>query len=190
VASFGRWDIGGCNCDVTEITVVGCGTPGNYPGITLSIYTASGGTLLYSGTSDSNGQIHPTSLPAGTWYVTSSGQSAAFYPIDGNVVFLPGPNVIQLTPSEGGSLAYFCIAGPCVQPLPQTLSYSGAFKDTLVITSSGVLWQGEGSNVYFDGGSWPPVLFTGAATNPTLTSYSCPPGAVYTYSDGSTVTSA
>jgi hypothetical protein len=104
-----------CPAGGTTITVGDCSSSG-YPGVTVSVYTSSGGTLLDSGVTDGAGRVS-LSIGAGpTWWVTVTGQSARFnaFAETRNSTTI---SFLGLVPATG----YHCLNG-CRLPVSDTLT--------------------------------------------------------------------
>lgn len=135
--AFTYWDLGSCNCTGPTFTqtflVTGCNAIG-YPGLTVSVYTASGGTLLASGTTDGSGQVTlswPDTSPATRWVVVT-GQSARFLASAQSLTMTTGgTTTIGLAIATG----YHCL-NVCLQPAKDTLVLTDAVTGTLTVTYS------------------------------------------------------
>lgn len=182
MATFGDWDIGGCNCAVASISVQGCHEA--YAGLTVSVYSSQGGTLLYSGTTDSTGTVH-TTLGTGTYYVTIGGQSSRFAAYGQTLSLVaPAVNVISLSPATG----YVCLGLGCLVPTTTTLTYTGP-AGAHSLTWNGIEWASADGQVTFTSGttaSGTHVVYY--STETTCSSYTCPPSPTLNFFDGSIVT--
>ena len=109
MACFDAWDIGACGCGFS-ITCKGCNSTALVT-YAVDIYNTSGGTLLYSLTTDSSGHI---SLPGGTYWIQSA---------DG---FFAGPSFTVRAPASitlTAATNYVCATSCCaLLPIPRTLS--------------------------------------------------------------------
>jgi hypothetical protein len=121
------WGPSGCGCNSTctqTFTVRGCNSL-PVAGLTVSVYTAAGGTLLASGTTNGSGQVALSwSGSSGNYYATvTGGLSARFNAYAQTVAINCGASTtINLTPATG----YTCIP-TCAVPLADTIhaSYAG-----------------------------------------------------------------
>lgn len=122
-AGFTYWDLGACNCSFPQtFEVEGCNSLG-YSGLTVSVYTASGGTLLASGTTDASGSVSLSWDGTSSPYVTVTGQSTRFAAYGQTLTLTSGgTTTITLTVAAG----YVCIP-TCLQPIATTLhlTYAG-----------------------------------------------------------------
>ena len=179
---FNKYDVGGCGCNLT-IEVDGC--VAGYSGLTVQIYDHSGGTLLFTGTTDGSGRVAP-SLSPGTYYVVITGQSARFDAYGANTGLASGLNQIALTPAAG----YCCLGGQsgCNLPVSAFLNYThGGVATALDGSGNCQQWSGTtsgGVTVTFD------HLGTGSegATPFTWVATTCPTSFLATCSNGATVT--
>jgi hypothetical protein len=110
MACFNSWDIGACGCIVNvSMLCKGCNGAALVT-YAVQIYNTSGGTLLYSLTTDSSGHI---SLPTGTYWIQSA---------DG---LFAGPSFTVSTPSSitlTAATNYVCNSCCSPLPAPRTLS--------------------------------------------------------------------
>jgi hypothetical protein len=120
---------GGC---LTTLQVQGCNSLA-LPGAAVSIYDHSGGTLLYSGTTDGSGNFS-FDAPAGTAYAVVS--RSRFNTSSTTVSLSPGgTTVVSLTPATG----YHCVIG-CPIPASDTLHGTHPKFGALTYTYSGGVW--------------------------------------------------
>lgn len=186
--AFGRWDPGGCNCPPQPILVEGCDAV-PYPGVTVSVYSASGGTLLFSATTDSAGKVYPTTVLPGTWYVTVTGQNARYASYGQNLTLsTTGVAIATLSPAAG----YSCLGLGCLLPTLPNLNYTGP-AGAQVLTGGGGIWNGPGQAVTLNtsagsGAGAATIFYSGSGTRVYGSSLACPPGLSITFTDGSTVT--
>lgn len=183
--AFGRWDPGGCNCPPQPIEVQGCDAV-PYPGVTVSVYSASGGTLLFSATTDAAGKVYPTTVLPGTWYVTVTGQNARYAAYGQDLTLsTTGIAIAALQPASG----YCCLGLGCLLPTTQNLNYTGP-AGTLVLTGCGQ-WNSPGATVSFQptsgSGAGAASLFYSSGTRVYGTTMTCPTGFTISFTDGSTV---
>jgi hypothetical protein len=170
MACFSIWDIGACGCTPPfshTFTVCGCVTPavtpGNFQGLTVSVYSSNGGSLLASGTTDSSGAVTLTWADSGTplRYVTSTspwpGRNNAYA---GNLYLSNnGSHTLSLAAATG----YVCCSLDFA--VPTTLYWSGGDISGQALTYSYGSW-GSGN-----------VQSTNTATGAsaiTPTGYGCP----------------
>jgi hypothetical protein len=138
---FSTFDVGGCCCPPCThlFTVQGCNNL-PYPGVTVSVYTASGGTLLDSDTTDGSGQVLLSwTGAAGNYWVTVTGISSRFTAFAQSIsLTCGGSHTLNLVPTS----SYACWAG-CVVPVARTLhvSFSPAYLPNITLTSTGGQWQ-------------------------------------------------
>jgi hypothetical protein len=134
----GRWVVdkgaGGGTCTV-PFNVRGCANL-PYPGVLVSAYDHSGGTLLDSGTTDSGGNVTLSWTGIGaTYWVTVTGQSTRFAAYAQSMVLACGfSSPIVLTPASG----YQC-TGLCLLPAANTLNGTwtlGASSGTFTLTGT------------------------------------------------------
>jgi len=123
MACFSVWDIINCGCTTScsqAFTVTGCGGIA-YPGLTVSVYTSSGGTLLASGTTNGSGQVALSwSGSSGTYWVAITGQSARFAAYGQSLALTcGGSKVIALATASGYHCD--CSASGCLLPVADTL---------------------------------------------------------------------
>lgn len=152
-AAFTFGDVGGCGCNVTcsqTFTVLGCNSLG-VAGVTVAVYTASGGTLLASGATDATGHVTLSWAGAGGayWVTITGGLSGRFVAYAQSMTMTCGhTTTITLTAASG----YTCIP-TCAVPL----------KNTIVATYAGqVFTLVYGTYTFFPGGTIP-VTLTGWA---------------------------
>lgn len=121
MACFSEWDPGGCGCGGTAWTqdfeVHGCDGTG-YPGVTVSVYSASGGTLLASGTTDASGDVSLAWTGTGsTWWVTVGGASARFQAFAQSMGLING----NFTPLDLAEATGYHCSQLCLLPLADAL---------------------------------------------------------------------
>jgi hypothetical protein len=129
---FSLGNLGCCNCSGSTnetITVEGCTTI-KYPGVTVSVYTASGGTLIDSQTTDGSGVAHLT-LPTvpGTYWVTITYISSRFNAFVQSRS-LTGTDTIGLAPATG----YTCDSGCCLYPITNSITLTDSEYGTFTLT--------------------------------------------------------
>lgn len=184
---FTFWDPGGCNCPIEPITVLGCGNLHLGAGMTVSVYTASGGTLLFSGTTDANGEVYPSSVIPGTWYVTVAGQPTRFNSYGANTVLgNSAGNGVALAPATG----YVCLGLGCVTPTTTTLNYTGP-QGAHSLAWNGATWKSADGVVELSTGATPAqtqIVYNGGTSSTTCSAATCPPAPTLNFIDGSTVT--
>jgi len=140
-------DIGACNCPSTTcsytFTVIGCNSLGA-PGLTVSVYTASGGTLLASGTTDGSGVAALSwSGSGGSLWVAITGSARFNSYGQTSTLVCGGLQTITLTVATG----YFCVAG-CALPWAGTLHGTDSVLGTATLTRSGLSWTGTSSYAF------------------------------------------
>lgn len=149
-----KGSIGGCGCTTpitATFTVHGCNSLA-YQGVTVSVYTSSGGTLLASGTTDATGSVTLSwSGAAGNDWVTVTGQSARFAAYGATTsITNGGSTTITLTPAAG----YYCFPGSgCLLPLAATIHATDTLlgNATLTYQTSGTYagqWIADTSYTY------------------------------------------
>lgn len=163
-----------CGCAAATctqaITVKGCNNLG-VSGLTVSVYTSNGGSLLASGTTDANGQV-VLSWPgaSGSYYVTVTG--SARFASYGQTLTLACPSgtaTITLTVATG----YHCASGSgCALPYKDTLHASDTLLGAATLT-----YQTSGTY----SGSWI------ATTSYTYAGLTQPNGVVYCFSGTVTI---
>jgi len=123
---------GGCNCEGYSILCYGCnnGALDNYA---IDVYDTSGGTLLFSLTTDSTGHI---SLRAGTYWLQSHDGRYA-----GPSITVSSNATVTLTPASG----YACIVG-CPFPISKTLHFTDSNGTWTLTWASASGWFGCGTN--------------------------------------------
>lgn len=180
---FGKWDPGGCNCKTAFVAVQGCGEA--YSGLTVSVYTSAGGTLLYSGTTDGTGTVH-TTVPAGSYYVAITGQSTRFAAYGQTATLSTvATNVLNLTAAAG----YVCLGLGCLQPTTTTLNYTGPQGAHSLPYIGGSQWKSADGVVLLETtGTSATILYNGGISQTTLSAHTCPPAPTLNFFDGSTVT--
>lgn len=183
---FGYWDPGGCNCPIGPIQVEGCGNLALGSGMAVSIYTASGGTLLFSGTTDAAGKVYPAGVVPGTWYVTVSGQPTRFAAYGANTALGNAAlNAVALAPAAG----YTCLGLGCVTPTTTTLQYTGPQGAHSLAQTAPFRWKSSDGVVELDTtGTSATISYNGGTTTTSLSSHACPTATSLSFFDGSTVT--
>jgi hypothetical protein len=186
-AAFSLWDLGGCNCSgggggtcSQTFTVVGCSGL-TYAGVTVSVYTLSGGSLLASGTTNGSGQVTLSwTGSGGTYWIAVTGQSARFATYGQSLNLTCGASTTLTLALATG---YHCIPyQTCLLPLADTIlgtisGVPGISAITLTF-SGGINWQ---SGFYTDsnGNSWQ-WTYTGSSlvdicgNGAAQSSFSCP----------------
>ncbi|HUV70830.1 MAG TPA: putative Ig domain-containing protein [Terracidiphilus sp.] len=93
-----------------------CGNGGSAPGITVTLSTSPGGTVVQTATTDSSGNYSFASVPNGTYTITPSitGPSSVFYPATLNVTV----NNSALSGESFGAMLGYTVSG--------TVSYGGS----------------------------------------------------------------
>lgn len=178
--AFTTWDLGGCNCGVTPFTVYQCTPNGSlFPavGVTVSVYSAPGGTLLDSGVTNASGVVSLAVPTSSSGYVTVTGQNSRLQSYAATVSWGLGAS-IQLVAAAG----YACLNG-CGLPTTTTLNMSrtlvggGTYAGTLTYSSNNGYWSGVQAPENYD---W--ILYntsilrpSGSTTDSNVTSTSCPP---------------
>jgi hypothetical protein len=176
MSQFSTWDLGACGCPGTpqsqSFTVKGCNAI-VYPGVTVSVYDTSGGTLLQSGTTDGSGNVTLAWTGAAATWVEVTGMSGRFNAF--GVAITVNPQTLQLTAATG----YVCFPS-CLIPLPTTLQLTDSVIGNATLSYNGSsAWAG--SKVY----SYP------GYTCPGFPSFDCPAATVtvhYSLSTGGTLT--
>ncbi len=133
---YNKWDIAGCNCATVQVN--GCAGKA-MEGATVNVYASDGGTLLFSGTTNSDGQV-ATGVDPGTYWVTITGISYRWESYAQSIALGSGITVITLSPASG----YACCA-LCALPLSTTLSCSDSSFGgcTLTYNSGSGEWVGS-----------------------------------------------
>ena len=110
------------------------------PGVTVSVYDTSGGTLLTSGTTDSGGNcVLIWSSGSSTAYVTATDGSGRFTAA-GQAFTASTSLQIGLTVAAG----YSCISG-CVYPVSNTLHFTSVlFGNFTLVNVGGMTWATSG----------------------------------------------
>ncbi len=143
MSSFTFQDIGGCGCAGFLVTCTGCASL-PLAGISIQVWTSSGGTLLGTQTADGSGNI---TLGAGTYFlIDTSGR------LQGANVTVAGNMSVGLLPATTG---YSCYSG-CVLPL----------KNTLYLTDS--VFGGPVTLTYSATGGYPSVAGWGGTLTATM----------------------
>lgn len=145
MACFTLQDIGGCGCAAcTQTFTVKCCNGAGYQGVTVSLYTASGGTLLTSGTTNSSGVVALTWSGTASPWVTVTPITPRFVAY-GQTMSLTcgGSTTIVLTVATG----YTCIAGCCL-PVATTLFLTTSSGATATLTYNALTTQWAGTGTY------------------------------------------
>ena len=138
MACFNVWDIGGCGCSAgtcTQVfTVQGCfALP--YQGVTVSVYTSLGGTLLASGATNVSGQVTLSwTGVTGAYYVTVTGGAIGTrFAAYGQSLTLTcgGAQTIALALAAN----YFCISN-CVLPVKNVVNWTNSILGGATLTFS------------------------------------------------------
>lgn len=152
MAGYTYGDMGGCNCPSSTFAqtfkVFGCNSLA-YQGVTVSVYTSSGGSLLASGATSSSGQVALSWSGGGNVYVTVTGQSTRFQAFGQSYALATGgTTTIVLAVASG----YVCLPG-CLLPVATTIHLSASSGATATVTYNGTYWTGPGTYTYAGCGS-------------------------------------
>ncbi len=128
----------GCGCGSTCIQILGCNNAGPIAGVGVTIKTSSSGTVVFSGTTNANGEVCGTISATGTFWMILTAPSPSSYPAN-LYTYTTGQNQYLVKDSTTAyalpvASGYFCCPG-FPNPLPQTI-YITVCSTTLTLTAA------------------------------------------------------